>query len=591
MTRRWAVLLLLAVPVAAPGPAAEAPTLRTRDPLAAALRDELDRSMERLVLGDQPKPYFIAYRVDDVQVTDVAATFGGLVTSRSNRGRSLTVEMRVGEPGFDNTNFFSFPGARGGFRGRLPVPLADDYLELRRQAWLLTDGAYKEALDQLARKKAALRNRQRTVDLPDFGDAERATLEAPAAEVALVEPRAVEAMVRELSAILRGFPSVQRSEVHLQSSFVDSRYVNSAGSSFVRGQPLVRLSAWVEGQASDGRPLADAVGFHGRSLEDLPPAEELAAAVRELGRRLERAGGGSLVERYNGPVLLAGEAAAELVLQALAPRLMGFRRPVAEDPRIEQGLEQFSGGFNDRLGGRVLARFLRLVDDPTRTRLGERPLVGGFAIDDDAVPASPTVLVERGILKTLLASRTPSPGVLSTTGNRRGAGVAPSNLIFEADETMGPDEMERELLALVAERELEYGVVIERIANPELVAGRRSDRSRAGGGETVAGVIEAYKLYPDGRSEALRNVDIVGLGASSFKDIVAASRRRTVYSAPLPAYDRLAWLSGAFGVAPLAVSTVVPALLFEELTLKTPDGPVPNLPVVPHPFFESQQVP
>lgn len=561
------------------------------DPLMTALGEELARSIRRLELGDQPRPYFIAYRVEDVRQTDVAATFGGVVTSRSTRNRYLAVEVRVGEPGFDNTNFFTFPGGSSGvarsFRGRLQVPLTEDERELRRQAWLLTDEAYKAALDQFARKKAALANRQRGVDLPDFVAADPITLVEPA-EVAVVVPAEVEEEVRRLSRVFRGFPSIQRSEVHLQSSFVETRYLNSDGSSYLHGQPLVRLSAWAERQAADGRPLADAVAFYGRARRDLPSHEKVAAAVEAMAEGLERAGTGDLIERYNGPVLLEGPAAAELALQALAPRLVGFRRPVAEDPRIEQSLEQLSGGFNDKLGGRVLARFMRLVDDPTRETFADQPLVGGFPIDDDAVAAGPTVLVERGILKTLLGTRTPSPGVPASTGSRRGAGAAPSNLLFEADETMTPSELERELLALVAERELDYGVVIRRIANPELVAGRRRDRpgGPSGAGDQVGGVVDAYRLFPDGRTEPLRNLEIVGLGASSFKDIVGASDGFTVYSAPLTAGDRMARLTGALDVVPLAISAVVPDLLFEELTLKTPDDPVPNPPVVPHPFFD-----
>lgn len=561
------------------------------DPVTRALEDELARSLERLELGEQPRPYFIAYRVEDVRITDVAATFGGLVTSGESHGRFLSVEVRVGDPGLDNTNFFTFPtgpsGVARSFRGQLQVALTDDYRELRRQAWLLTDGAYKEALDRLARKKAALRNRQRSVDLPDFGAVEPQTLTLPV-EAVVTAPSAAEDLVRDLSSIFRRFPTIQRSEVHLRSSFVETRYVNSEGSSFHYGQPLVRLSASAERQAADGRLLADALAYYGRTLEDLPGAVDVETAVEALGERLEDAGDGFLVERYNGPVLLEGPAAAELVLQALAPRLSGFRRPVAEDPRIEESLEQFSGGFNDKLGGRVLARFLRLVDDPSRERFDGRPLVGGYPIDGDAVLAGPTVLVERGILKTLLTTRNPSPGALASTGSRRGAGAAPSNLLFAADETMTPAELEAELLALVAERELDYGVVIRRIANPELVTGRRRDgpRGASGIGDEVGGIADAYRLYPDGRTEPLRNLEIVGLATSSFKDVVAASEDLTVYSAPLAAGDRLARLTGAFDVRPLAVSTVVPALLFEELTLKTPNDPVPNLPVVPHPFFD-----
>ena len=156
----------------------------------------------------------------------MAAAFGGLLTSRTDHSRSLLVEIRVGSPDFDNTNFFTFPGARSGvarsFGGRVLLPLDDDYRELRRQAWLLTDGAYKAALDRLAQKTAALQNRQRTEDLPDFSVAEPATFDQRGAAPTL-DSRAVEDRVRRLSAIFRRFPSIQSSEVHLQASSVETR--------------------------------------------------------------------------------------------------------------------------------------------------------------------------------------------------------------------------------------------------------------------------------------------------------------------------------------------------------------------------------
>lgn len=568
------------------------PGLSRADTLSKALEDELARSLDELALEGQPTPYFVAYRVEDLETTEMSAVFGGLLETEVSRGRFLNAEVRVGSPELDNTNFFTFPSGSSGlarsFNGWALLPLEDDYREIRRQAWLLTDGAYKSALGHLSRKRAVLQNRSLDSSLNDFAEQEPAVVDSADEPSGFgeLDVTAAETRVRELSALFRRLPKVQSSEVLLRSTSSRFRYLNTEGSRASTATTLIEIRVRAETRAADGRRLADALSFMGRSLEQLPGREEMSGAVEAMGRRLSVATGGELIERYNGPVLFERQAAAELFLQSFAPRLASFRAPVAEEPRLEENLRQLSGGFDDRLGGRVMPRFCRLVDDPTLREYEGRSLLGGFAVDRDGVPARSKRLVEKGILKALLSDRNPSFGVLESTGNRRGVGTAPGNLVLSATSGLSSKELESELLMLAEDRDLEFGVVIRRIANPLVVAGSRGGMGGrgAGAGEgSVSDVVEAFRLYRDGRREPLRNLEVFGLGPTSFKDIVAVSTDSTVYHAPLAPTRQLR--RGTTGLAPEAISVVLPSLLFEEVILKTREGPVPKPPVAPHPFF------
>src|SRR5689334_16473208 len=137
------------------------------------MRDELTRSMSELRLDTLPKPYFVAYRIDDVETAEATASLGSLIRGGEARHRNLRVELRVGDYEFDNTNFMGMGGGPAfsmlaGLRGGALMPLDDQYQEIRRQLWLATDGAYKRAVEQLAQKRAALQNQTRTEHLPDF---------------------------------------------------------------------------------------------------------------------------------------------------------------------------------------------------------------------------------------------------------------------------------------------------------------------------------------------------------------------------------------------------------------------------------------
>jgi predicted Zn-dependent protease len=219
------------------------------------------------------------------------------------------------------------------------------------------------------------------------------------------------------------------------------------------------------------------------------------------------------------------------------------------------------------------------VDDPTLAELDGRVLSGYSAVDDQGVPTRRIALIEHGLLRTMLTDRTPISGVTRSTGNSRGGGILPGNLVVTATTTMSDEQLKRELLVLVEEREAEFGMLVRRMGNPQLRRWGEIGRLSRSAGSEVEPPIEVYRVYRDGREELVRNAIFSGISAASFKDIVAASETRT-------AYNILLWLrsssgSHAYGTAGFAV----PSLLFDDLTITKPSGEVPRLPVAPHPFF------
>ncbi len=228
------------------------------DVVLKAMRDELDRSMKQLQLEKLDKPYFIACRVNDRTASTVSSTLGSLIASRQDRIRSLTVEVRVGDYALDNSNFLSLNfgqvGVVRGFGGGVRLPLEDDYKEIRRQIWLATDSAYKKALQDLARKRAALQNKTRGDDIPDFSREEPATTRQNPASWNLDQKRA-EDLVRELSKLFQAMPDIYRSSVELEASNDYTRYVNSEGTKFTRAASQLALVARAGTQGVDWKVI------------------------------------------------------------------------------------------------------------------------------------------------------------------------------------------------------------------------------------------------------------------------------------------------------------------------------------------------
>src|SRR5437868_11246981 len=111
------------------------PRMSGDDQVVKAMKDELGRSTSRLRLDSMAAPYFVAYRVRDVTEAEASATLGSLIASDERRNRQLSAEVRVGDYRLDNTNFVGTPTGMIqvmiGREGGMPLPLEDDYQEIR----------------------------------------------------------------------------------------------------------------------------------------------------------------------------------------------------------------------------------------------------------------------------------------------------------------------------------------------------------------------------------------------------------------------------------------------------------------------------
>ena len=534
------------------------PALAADDVVMKAMRDELDRSMKQLQLEQLEKPYFISYHVQDRTSLDTSATFGALLSGGLARARYLTVQVRVGSYQSDNSNFMTYPPAANGLAENVLLPLDDDYQELRRQIWLATDEAYKQALEMLSRKRGALENRKAREDLPDFSKEEPATSLQPFSPIKMDLPQA-EALVKNLSALFRQSPEIYTSSVSLAVNDTRSWYLNSEGSAVTNESSGATFMAVAETQAVDGTMLPAWNMASARSMEALPKESELASRIRKLADILTRDRQAPVVDRYNGPVLFEGAAGAEVLSQAFIPKLLAIRTPASDNPQMEAYAGQNVSKLQDRIGSRVLPRFMTIVDDPTQTSYQGTPLVGGHAVDDEGVRAHATTLIDGGYLKTLLNSRDPVSGIPQSTGSFRTFGAQPSNVMVTATEGMSEQELKDQLLSMAKQRNKEFGVIVRGVGR------------------------EIYKVYPDGHEELMRVGQFDGLDDAAFKDLAATSRDLAVYSLPYAAYGGRLYPGQA--LAPL-VSFVAPSLLFEDLAIKPPTGGLPRLPLSKHPYFD-----
>ena len=110
-------------------------------------------------------PFYIEYRVFDVEQFEASAAFGALREQNRTRLRLLRAVVRLGDYKLD-----SFFNAGQGVSDILP--LDNDELAIRHQVWLATDQAYKRAGEAFSNKKAQLKQLNIEQPVDDFAKAE-----------------------------------------------------------------------------------------------------------------------------------------------------------------------------------------------------------------------------------------------------------------------------------------------------------------------------------------------------------------------------------------------------------------------------------
>src|SRR6266403_1246258 len=410
-----------------------------------AMRDEMARAKARLELKfpgtDEPvRPYYLEYRLLDLDVREIVGQFGALMSSTHTRNRFMNVQARVGDYKQDSSNFVSDEGFRGFIGPTGAVGIDRDYDSLRQDLWIAMDQAFKEAVETYSRKRAYLNSLARQTDIDDFSKATPVKNIEP-----LVTPdwsgRNWEQEVRESSAALRAFPEIQESRVTYYLVYATEYLLTSEGTEIRTNRSFAAAEGGMNTLASDGVQLSHFYAAYAPKPADLPSVETVRKGLNVAASELMALRASQPAQDYTGPVLFEARAAAPLLAEVLGPNLNGARPPIAFRPVMEQFLSNI-GGKSDwvgRLGARVFPATVTVMDDPYAKGYKGTPLLGGYSVDEEGVRAEKVTVAENGVLKQLLMSRRPGTDSNQSNGHGRAAFLSDakpsmSNLIFSSTE-------------------------------------------------------------------------------------------------------------------------------------------------------------
>ncbi len=529
-------------------------------PLLDILESELARNFEVLRAKADPAPYFIAYTVTDIHSYSLNASQGALLGGGESRSRLLDVTVRVGSRSLDN--YHDMPGESPRFTTATLLSVDDDPNPIRRALWLETDRTYRLAAERLIKirtnQKVAV---AREESVGDFSEETPVKALVPSPPLR-VNPAEWEGRLRRLSAEFSRFPGILSSSVTLSAQREMKSFVNTEGTKLHHGRGFARIYISARAKAPDGMDLSASDSFEALDPALLPKEEVLKAAVIRVAEKLEQLLRAPVVEPFVGPAILSGRASGVFFHEIFGHRIEGHRQKDESEGQT----------FAKSIGSPVLPDFLSVIFDPTRRKHGDIDLNGWYEFDDEGVKARRVPVVEQGILKTFLLSRSPLKAFPNSNGHGRkqpGAEVVArqSNLIVESAKTVTSQRLRQMLIEEIKRQGKPYGYYFEQVTGGVTNTGRRGVQAF----KVVPVVV--YRVYPDGRpDELVRGADIVGTPLASFSKILATSDQSEVFNG---------YCGAESGFVP--VSAVSPAILVSELEVQKAETGQDRPPLLPRP--------
>jgi TldD protein len=594
-------------PAGRPAPAAshpQQPVAADSDKTLAAMQDELERSRSRLELKipdavDPAHPYFIQYRILDLDVHTIVAEFGALISSTTGRNRIMSVDVRTGNYNLDSSNFITDEGFSGFLGSTGTVGIDRDYDSLRQDLWLATDQAFKAAVENLSKKQAFMSRLAKAPSIPDFSPAPPTVSVQPLSEPDWTT-RNWEQEARTVSAALRAFPQLHSSRVTYHLIYTTSYLLNSEGTKIRANRSLAAIEASLDTESDDGMALHNFLAVYRHRPDELPPADAVRKDLEHAGEQLITLRASPPAADYDGPVLFEAPAAGSLLAQMLAPSLSGARGPLAMQTAFDQLMDRLGGRseWTGKLGTRVFPAGVSLVDDPTVKQVAGQDLLGSYAVDEEGVKADHVQVVNNGLLLDFLMSRRPGPDLGRSNGHGRAAYLGDprpmiSNLFFTSSSGVSPDDLKKKFMVACKQNGNKWCLIVRAMDNPVLGVREQEDlsdivvgaASGAATGERLPLLVYRVNV-DDGQESLIRGARLTGLTLRVMRNIAGVGSDATPFNFM---QSQQAGFSGtalaAFGSADSGVpaTVVAPSLLFDDVEVHGARGEPVRLPLVPPP--------
>lgn len=508
--------------------------------VSRAVREEVERALAGLKMDGLKSPFFISYTLGDFETLSINAEWGSIVNSTFYPSRSAGCRLLIGDYTCTDENFSGSVGGGANFDGS---PCIEDSEEgIRYTVWRDLDAIYKRAAETYEQKVSAMKQLnipESDLEIHDWDKSPVVQLnDLPDVKVDF-DKRKYEEYARRASAVFKDYKDIVSSGVSLQIGRSVIYFYNTEKSEYRLPGTYALMTVVAVALTEDGERVGKQREYVFAHPDDLPSADALEADCRALALKvLDIKDAPVIDESYTGPVLFEGEA----VMETFYSNFLGNNSLVAyRSPISPSGYAYGGNSLEEMIDKRVTAREITVEDLTGSKEYKGQPLLGYTPVDaEGVVPPEKLVLIENGILKTLLNDRVPTRKVPHSNGHslyglnlgaRTGSGV----VRMQDTRTQSKEELRAQLFERAKEEGYDYAYIVRRTAR---------------GGSMP---LELYRVKADGTEQLVRSARMNNMNDQVFKKILAVSDAEKVHNT----------LSSGL------TSVIVPeAILFEEISVQ-----------------------
>lgn len=538
--------------------------LRTIQGISHALFQESNQSDSSL--------YFQSWRIDQRQGFRYAYSLGELLDSNTWDRDYLGVDSRVGSPSLDNTAPLKehFGGEQSNHIQYLKLPIDWDSTLIHKKIQGLHQSSVQNAQYnfQIVQSNYELRPSEesswylspRQAQMPPQSKAKTSVLEHPQFKGL----DSLKSQLQRVSQLARQHPWIMYSNFQIEYESTIENYWDLEGIQTQQNQEVGRIQISLQTQAHDGMLLNHFKEIPLRANQPTPSQDSLKSLSSSLIKELEELRQAPIGQPYSGPVLLAPEAAAVFMHEVIGHRLESHRLKQNEDGQT----------FRKMLGQTIMDPQFNLQDDPTLKEYQGTLLNGHYLYDHQGVAAQSTTLVESGVLKGFLESRSSSSIHTHSNGHGRGNLHLPiasrmGNTILSTTRPLSQDSLLQLFRQQLKLQNKEFGYYFKHLS------GGFTSTTKGMPQSFKLSPLMAWKVYVDQRPyELVRGVDLVGTPLVSLQKLLAASEVTSVFNG---------YCGAESGWVP--VSSSAPGLLFTELEVENQYAAQVN----PPPLFDAKR--
>lgn len=477
------------------------------DVLFKAMRDEMTRSQEQLVLPGAPKPFVISYAFSAVRQVNISATLGSIHSVNEMMPTLFTtVDVYLGD--YHNVsrsvNAFSY-------RYNL-APNEADYNGVRMALWRATDGAYKDGLRDMGQKKVRLANSplaEKEAALDDWQKVEPVTKIIEPTGNFKFEVDAWKSKAEELSALFKNYPDLFNTGVSIEALERTVYKLTSEGVMFKQPITYIRISSDASTLTDDGERANDRYELLVTEPGQLSDWGAVESGIKQMAENLMAWRNAPVIEEYYiGPVLFEDLAAERLFTNNLLNNQGLFAVS-----KYEKGSKTIAS----RLGKKILDENISIKNYSDLSEYKGVRLAGAYQIDADGIVPPPVLsLVEKGIFKNMLNNREPTLKAPASTGSSRitsmvytiTTAVAPGTVHITAEKTVSAAKLKSELLKMAKKQDLDYAYIVRKEKAPATYLYRVDVKT--------------------GEESMVRSADIVGLTLNRMRKIPGVSKQESI---------------------------------------------------------------